>query len=281
MSLDGKSEEELAALEKGLLDALDAKNGRAGNISLLKALKEKGWSEDEYWPIRDRLVDRNELELGRGKGGSVHRVKPSLSAIDAATQRVEVRGARAPDQPLVEAPGRVREDELYDPVAETLRSAWAKDMRYRDVILEVTARQGKRDTGGKWTRPDITMATMTTLLFVPGKLFEVVTFEIKPSNSIDVTAVYEALAHRRTASRSYVWLHVPDREAADEALEVIVDEAKRHGIGVIIASDPKAYDTWEELVEATRGDPDPQKLNDFITVQFSAGNKDELLKWMR
>lgn len=89
-----------------------------------------------------------------------------------------------------------------------------------------------------------------------------------------------ALAHRRAATRAYVWLHAPNSiEQTTE--EAIVTESKRHGIGVIKASDPVDYETWEELVEAARVEPDPQKLNDFITVQFSAGNKDELLKWMR
>jgi len=39
-----------------------------GNVTLQREL---GWSEDSYWPIRDRLVDAGLLELGRGRGGSV------------------------------------------------------------------------------------------------------------------------------------------------------------------------------------------------------------------
>jgi hypothetical protein len=282
MSLEGATEEQLAALEKALLheiEEIENSGRRAGNISLQKILKPKGWSEDQYWQIRDRLVDKSQLERGGGKGGSVRIVKPAAAPASGPTTQAPY----APEPAAQPAPARLREDELYDPVAETLRSAWVKDMRYGDVLLDVTARQGKRDTGGKWTRPDITLATMTTLLYVPGKLFDVVTFEIKPSDAIDVTAVYEALAHRRAATRSYVWIHVPESSASStqEALDAIVSEAKRHGIGVISAGDPKDYETWDELVEATRAEPDPQRLNDFITVQFTAGNKDELLKWMR
>ena len=106
---------------------------------------------------------------------------------------------------------------------------------------------------------------------------------IASADAIDVTAVYEALAHRRAATRSYVWLHVPERASAvtKDALYAVIAEAKRHGIGVISGSDPSNYDTWEEHVEASRVEPDPQTLNEFITVQLSAGSKDELLKWMR
>jgi len=69
-------------------------------------------------------------------------------------------------------------------------------------------------------RPDLVVASMTTLLYVPGKLFDVTTFEVKPLDRIEVTAVYEALAHRRASTRSYVWMHIPDesREAVNDSL---------------------------------------------------------------
>jgi hypothetical protein len=64
-------------------------------------------------------------------------------------------------------------------------------------------------------------------------------------------------------------------------LAAIQAEAKRYGIGVIVAEDPADYDTWEEQVEPVRFEPDPSKLNDFIATQFAAGAKEEFLKWMR
>lgn len=42
------------------------------------------------------------------------------------------------------------------------------------------------------------------------------TFEVKPSDAIDVTAVYEVLAHLRSATHAYVIFHVPDD--AEEAV---------------------------------------------------------------
>jgi hypothetical protein len=282
MSLNGASDEELANREHALMSEVERIEGlgvRAGNRSVIRALK---WSKNAYWPIRDRLVDQGRLELGKGKGGSVRIVRPHPPAVAPEAPSL------AADQPVIldqvsQAPiPRIREDGLYDPIAGVLRTDWAKDKRYRELILEVTARQGKRETGGKWTRPDIAVATMTTLLYLPGKLFDVTTFEVKASDALDVTAVYEALSHRRAATRAYVWLHVPKSDSAsEEVLSAINSEAKRHGIGVIVGSNPHDYDTWEEVVEAVRGEPDPQRLNDFIAVQFSAGNKNELLKWMR
>lgn len=277
MPNDSVSDEELAKREEQLLSALETLGGSAGNTTLRREL---AWEESEYWPIRDRLVDRGRLVLGKGKGGSV-RLMPS--AAEAGTPEGGLGAAAAPGAAAL--PAYTTEAELYAPIAAVLRSAWAKDKRYREQVIEVTARQGKRDTGGKWTRPDVTVASISTLLYVPQKLFDVTTFEVKPADALDVTAVYEALAHRRAATRAYVWLHVPEQElempGVEEQLGVIVAEAKQHGIGVIVGSDPGDYDTWDERVEAVRVDPDPQKLNDFIAVQFTTGNKDELLKWMR
>lgn len=35
------------------------------------------------------------------------------------------------------------------------------------------------------------------------------------------------------------------------------------------AADPQDYDTWDELEEAKRVQPDPEKLNDFIAAQLT------------
>ncbi len=120
---------------------------------------------------------------------------------------------------------------------------------------------------------------------MPGKHFDVATFEVKAFDAIDVAAVYEALAHRRAATRSYVIFHVPENRRDDqsikEALEQICDEAERHGVGVIVASHPDEYDTWDFRVEASRTEPSPERLNEFIAVQLTDGAKEEITQWFR
>ena len=133
--------------------------------------------------------------------------------------------AQAPPQPnpsesaissaLPISPQRTSESDLYDPVADVLRKQWARDLRFRSHVVEVTARQGRRDTGGTWTRPDIVTAALRVFPHVPGKFFDLITFELKPFDGIDVTAVFEALSHRRAATQAYVWLHVPAGEASN------------------------------------------------------------------
>lgn len=104
------------------------------------------------------------------------------------------------------------------------------------------------------------------------------TFEIKPAEAWDVTAVYEALAHLRSATHAYVVLHIPDSQAAD--LTKTVDEvcrvARSHGIGVIVAGGPSNYETWEEHEDAVRHEPDPQLLDDFIAAQLSSDVKERI-----
>src|ERR1044072_1149451 len=100
------------------------------------------------------------------------------------------------------------EDQLYDPVAKVLKDRWVKDNRFRASVVEVTAKQGKRDTGGKWCRPGVAVVAITSYVDVPGKHLDVATFEVKGNDFVDVTAVYEALAHRRAATPAYVIFHV-------------------------------------------------------------------------
>jgi len=166
-------------------------------------------------------------------------------------------------------------------VATVLRGPWARDSRFRHQVVEITASQGRRNTGGTWTRPDVVVAALRVFPFLPGKYFDLITFEIKPSWALDVTGVYEALAHRRAATQAYLWLHCPQPEQEAEVLGRIVEEAERHGIGVIIATDPADYDTWDQRCDPARVEPDPELLNEFVALQVSDGAKDELAAWVR
>jgi hypothetical protein len=109
---------------------------------------------------------------------------------------------------------------------------------------------------------------------------EVVTFEVKPSDAITVTAVYEALAHLRSATHAYVIYHVPDDDA--ESVKQVIEEARRigraHGVGVITMGHPTDWDTWNELEEARRVEPDPDRLDEFISVQVSSEAHDRIAR---
>jgi hypothetical protein len=159
----------------------------------------------------------------------------------------------------------------------------AEDFRFLHSHVEVTAKQGRRETGGKWSRPDITVVGVSTYPYLPSKYLDVVTFEVKTSDAIDVAAVYEALSHRRASTRSYVLLHVPSQrqDALSSDIDDLCDEAERHGIGVIVIAKPDDYNTWDVRVSATRTDPNPEKLSDFIAQQLPDKAKADLSRALR
>jgi hypothetical protein len=245
-------------LKAQLLSAVPP-TGSVGNITLLKNL---GWPEEQYWTLRDELIRAGQLEAGRGRGGSVRR------SIAEAT---------------IVAPIPDRETALYEPILATLKRDWAQDYRYTDFDSEITAHQGRRDTGGKWSRPDITLVTCDTYKYVPGKHLDVITFEIKRYDGVDVTAVYEALAHRRAANYAYVLVHVPQGEAEEAAvtIEELSHEAEEHGIGLVQLYAANDYKTWEFLLEAERNDPAPSDVSEFIDDQLSTAFKERISRWLR
>lgn len=271
MALEGMDEQALRDLEEQLLRHVPA-DGSVGNVTLVRTLEKAGWKEELYWSVRNRLIDRGILTLGRGKGGSV--LRSLATAMASKDEGVPAREAAGEDR---------SERALYEPMKRVIDTAWAQDNRLDQHIVEITAHQGARVTGGRWTRPDITLASLRTFAYVPGKHFDVVTFEIKPCDTIDVTVIYEALAHRRAAHRAYALIHVPNelRGQLDPLVQEVAAEAKRHGIGLIVANDPGNYETWDELVEAVRHEPDPERLNDFLAQQVSVGFRERLMKWFR
>lgn len=278
MSLQGKSDDEIRTMQDALIQQVRQLGGNAGNTRLIREL---GWPEDDYWPIRDRVVDLGILRRYKARGGAVALVPPAEPEGQAPAQVEGVIDQEQPAQRAGQQPPEPTERDLYAPVATVLRGPWAKDSRFRYQIVEITASQGRRNTGGAWTRPDVVVAALRIFPFLPSKFFDLITFEVKPSWALDVTAVYEALAHRRAATQSYVWLHCEDQAQNREALNRIVEEAERHGIGVIVASDPGNYETWETLADPLRVEINPEALNEFIALQISDGAKDELAAWVR
>src|SRR5206468_10570045 len=105
MSLEGKTEEEIKSLEGALLAEVENQGGAAGNVSLLRSLK---WDDDLYWSVRDRLVDAGQLELGRGRGGSVRRV---------FTDDTQITTPPSPEIQSIQ----IAEAQLYEPVAKVLK----------------------------------------------------------------------------------------------------------------------------------------------------------------
>lgn len=279
MALENLAQQDIEALEVKLLEKVP-ESGRIGNKNLREQLlKSAEWNVDVYWKVRNNLIDRGLLVKGGGKGGSVRRPEPAGDVSPIQSDDTQSGTAEGGSLPTI----RMSESSLYEPMAKVIREDWTKDYRLDSFFLEVTAHQGARSTGGKWTRPDITLASYKTFAYVPGKHFDLITFEIKPQDAIDITVVYEALAHRRAASRAYALLHVPEDKKGllEEVIAEICSQAKQFGVGVILAADPEDYDTWDEVVESARTEPDPERLNDFLSQQVSLLFRETVIRWFR
>lgn len=256
-----------------LLRELPTDASSIGNYRLMSTL---GWTEDRYWRVRDRLLDEGKIAVGRGRGGTVRLVVPAVSVAPP------VGDLGAPAQPSAPAPAAVtREIDLYPPLVETLREKWKSERRLDSFLVEVTGLQGRRVTGGVWTRPDLTGISVRRYAHVPGVHFDVWTFEVKPSWETNVVGVFEAAAHSRFATRSYALFQVDSLEEVSKELETCIDEARRFGIGLVAFVDPRDFRTWEVHVDADRRSPDPEVLDEFIATQLPEASKHELQRWLR
>ena len=268
MPLTGKDSGEIASLEADLLKYVPSDGRGVGNARLRDDCL--GWQPDLYLAVRKRLIDSGKIILGRGRGGSVR-----LAPNDAIEDNIDDDDVHRDPYP--------NEESLYDEMLAPLSRRWVNEQPFDQHIVERTDRGGRR-ADGVWSRPDITVAAMTSYTYVPGRYFDIVTFEVKHHSSINVTAVYEALAHRRSATKAYVLFYIPDELMANfevPALAEVGEECTRHGIGLIVAGDPKDYDTWEVREDATRVAPDPAKMNTFIRNQLSEGTRDQIVRWFR
>jgi hypothetical protein len=250
--------------------------GKAGNKAIRDSL---GWSgtPDRYWEARGRALDQGLIEPGRGKGGSVKLI---------ATEKINP--TRDQDSPLPAEPQELasaKEIDLYEPARGVIQDSWAKDENYDDHVVSITALRGRAYTGGKWTRPDISLLSVKAYPYLPQRYFDIVTFEVKPAGQTTVEGIFEALSHQQFATRAYAVFHVPDLPTDKIFQEHITDAqrilstARKHGIGVIIATDISDWETWDEILVAERVVPDPEQANRFIATGFPQDIRDQIIKW--
>jgi len=257
--------------KKMLLAALPVDGGTVGNQGLRKSLR---WSAKRYFATRNALADEGLVVRGPGYGGTVRR-----ATIQSPAERTVVVRPGVDDAATIEASIQ-NELALYEPIRTVIENEWAQDHRAEPLAVEVTALQGRRPTGGLWSRPDIVSVEVRTFAFIPGKHLEVSSFEVKAAHAISIQAVYEALAHRRSATRSYVLLHVPVDQAPELEQRVtdVANAARSHGIGVVTIADPTRYETWDERVEADRVVPHPERLDTFIAVQLTEKTRMKIVR---
>jgi hypothetical protein len=261
------------------LRRLEASGGRAANGQLRQTL---GWDEDKYWRALRGLYEDGRIERGRERGGTVLLVAPDGAGTSSEDVAVEAEGIAEPEKPIVATPepGFVAELQLYEPVLKQLQKRWARERDLDECHCEVTALQGRRDTGGSWSRPDLCIMGSRTFEYYPARAFELHTFEVKAANDVTIKGVLEALAHREAATRAYVLYHTAGKDFLSYPESARIEElAGRHGIGVIAAHTIDDFDSWEERVSAPRSLADPEAMNTFIGRSLSEEGKRKIRRW--
>ena len=248
--------------EERFLKILDELGGSRGNYALMNEL---GWDADKYWKIRDQLVDSGQITVGKGRGGSVQKVKSGKS--------------QSKKKEAIPVPTTIREEDLYPDIERVLVNDWSRHERLTGHVIETTAKQGSRRTGGTWTRPDMVAVSKKRFAYVPVELFDVWTFEIKQLNGIDITGIFEAAAHAKRATRSYAIFEIPeDAEDIGELLGRCDEEAVRLKVGFITFTKASDFSTWDIRIPAPRLETDPEMLEDFIAEQLSEKAKERIRK---
>lgn len=216
-------------------------------------------------------------------------------AMDLLRGMQELRMVECTDNGHLKRTSEVRlvEEDLYGPMKSEILTVWSTQPGHNYYPEPQRFVQVFENTGGDghWERPDLTLIGGKTLPFIPGKFLDVITFEVKFWEDA-LRGLYEALAHRRRATHSYLVFFPPNRskvpgkkrsrpepwvswksdgpelwrprEADKKKLHKITDEARRANLGVIFATQEDDCSTWEELVKPIRHSPDPELLHEFV-----------------
>ena len=238
--------------------ALRSAGGSSGNGTLRQTLE---WDEDFYWRVQGRLIENGQIVAGRGRGGSVRLTDAQL----------------VKEGPPQFAPPRERD--LYAPLRDSIERKWINRFGFDEVRVDETHSRGSKDTGGTFTRPDLTAAGIKRYVYLSKRL-EIVTFEVKLNEATNILAVLEAVAHREAAHRSYVFYSI-SRSAFEVVSESdrITELAQKYGIGIVLAERPEMVEGWEILLDAVRHEPDPARLDRFLGDLPNEGMKKQLSKW--
>jgi len=232
-------------------DGKSVGNTRLSELFLQQAKKrlDENFGVEVYWQVRDGLIEKGQLERGRGKAGSVRLVGDAVRLPKARSHRYR------------------KESHLYEAFHQTIETEWIEENDIADYVSEISAHKGRKATGGKWTRPDVTLVSVGNYPFIPGKSVEVITFEIKPADAHGLEGVYETASHSAFANKSYLALHVPDdnQQEAEDYIERLEKESVRFGVELITFEDPARWDTFDVIVEAQHKIPSPRDTNEFLT----------------
>jgi hypothetical protein len=228
-------------------------------ISNNKIYEPLNMTPEEYAEILEELLSEGLVVVGRGRYGRTARANGANGSQDFSfiDRRVS------------------NENELFQHVKEYFDRKWKHNYEPSPpnlYISEITSMQYPRM--GITKIPDISILTIMKYDFVPGNHLEVITIEVRKHQELNLTSVYETASMNLISHRSYLvfeWLDEEDYLTADPNSELLFNEAKRFGIG-LVQMQPVDSEKWafKILLEPRLTSPELGELNSFIEVRFKS-----------
>lgn len=177
----------------------------------------------------------------------------------------------------------VSEVDLYPHVERYLHLDFAPRLKPKLgahlALVSVTATSGPAGSG-RWSRPDLALINLWRHKYQPQQHLELYGFEVKRDGGCDLTSVHETLAHTRLVHYAYLVWHFKCANFVDPLFATIRDNCAAYGLGLISFSDQRDGSTFVNHLDASRGDPDDNAVDDFIETRFEAHKTKRLLSWL-
>jgi len=199
-----------------------------------------GLGEQGIESVIEELVRKGQVKRPRGRGRRIYLVTEPCGFDDLLREfHYEPRFWK-------------KENDAYRALARKLEREWMPALGFSDVCVAITAHQGRRNTGGVWSRPDLVATGQHPTLPPRSDRRLAVTFEVKLAHQFDLRAIHEANAQRihRDASAAFV-LVVVTKAGLSKCLENHFSGALKHAkdtdVGLILLGASATDLEWCEI----------------------------------
>lgn len=132
---------------------------------------------------------------------------------------------------------------------------------------------------GTWSQPDFTVALLRSYEYSTLRHIELVGYELKRAGQGKVTAVHEALAHRRWVHYAYLVLFTPPDSDEEVRITELTFECNRHGVGFITFSDANDLSSFNIHAHPQFEGVPAHRVDEFVADRLGEVSED-LRNWM-
>ncbi len=222
---------------------------------------------DEYFALRQRLVDRGELiPVYGGYGGRVARSR--------ATEPIASQEQAGHDWS--------EERHLYGPFQNYLSLFWPQQspVLLGERLLVQVIGDARSADDRPWSIPDLAAVNCVSYQWSPVIDFEIHSFEVKTAAGGSEIGAYQAYAHGNFAHYTYFCWHI-ESKAWRGKLENILSTCRDLNVGLITCENPLQMDSFSLRHTPSKRTPSLAAIDAFIDLRIKPENKAKLREWMR